>query len=399
MTPILSQWLLPALLFSLAPLIAFAPHATPVLLIVLFIAVLALPEQRARLAGCRPTAAWVALAALVLWAALSLIWSINPVRGGLVAARLAGMLVAGGLLACVFARLPVDARRRAELGLALAAAAVIVLLGSEIADQAAIARALRGVALEAFTQSVLQLFSRSAALLAVLVWPLAIALGRRTAPAIAVTFVVLAAVEIFLLPMHAARLGFVVGAGLALACWLAPVWTRRALTAGFVVGVFALPLAVYLIAGDVGPDDIPQRALRSWLHRIEIWQFTIGQIAEHPWIGWGLDTARVMPGGETQAPGQEVGIVLMPLHPHNNVLQLWLELGVVGVTAVAALGALLLRATGRADADPLARAAAVASIGAFLCMALLSYGVWQTWWVVTAWLAVLLFAMLLPADS
>jgi hypothetical protein len=64
-------------------------------------------------------------------------------------------------------------------------------------------------------------------------------------------------------------------------------------------------------------------------------------------------------------------------------LQVWLELGVVGVALGAALGAAVLLAAG---ASPVAAAALGAAVSG-IATGQLSFGVWQPWWIATLLLA------------
>ena len=59
----------------------------------------------------------------------------------------------------------------------------------------------------------------------------------------------------------------------------------------------------------------------SWFARAGIWRFVSGEVLSHPLIGWGMDASRMWPN-------------LIPLHPHNAALQVWLELGAVGAAIV-----------------------------------------------------------------
>ncbi|MGE0533281.1 MAG: O-antigen ligase domain-containing protein, partial [Hyphomonadaceae bacterium] len=80
-------------------------------------------------------------------------------------------------------------------------------------------------------------------------------------------------------------------------------------------------------------------------------------------------------GGET--------VPLLPLHPHNLSLQLWLETGVIGAALVAAA---LIWGAVRSARRSLARVDAAALAGALAAGALIahfSYGAWQEWWVAT----------------
>ncbi|HBA43609.1 MAG TPA: hypothetical protein DCZ07_11605, partial [Alphaproteobacteria bacterium] len=86
-------------------------------------------------------------------------------------------------------------------------------------------------------------------------------------------------------------------------------------------------------------------------------------------------------------------VTLLPLHPHNGALQIWLELGLPGALITAAL--LLALGFGIA-ALPLPtpqRAAATAAFTATLCLILLSFGLWQNWWQASFWLLLILFGL------
>jgi O-antigen ligase len=105
----------------------------------------------------------------------------------------------------------------------------------------------------------------------------------------------------------------------------------------------------------------------SWAQRMGYWRHAADWIVVHPARGWGLDASRMF------SPG-------IQLHPHNGALQIWLELGIVGVFAVAAFWVLVFLRLGRKERDP-AVAAAAASCSAYLVFGSVSFGVWQEWWL------------------
>jgi O-antigen ligase len=82
----------------------------------------------------------------------------------------------------------------------------------------------------------------------------------------------------------------------------------------------------------------------------------------------------------------------LPLHPHDAALQVWLELGAVGVLPFVALLALLWYRVADAAWPRLYGAAAAGSLAAALTIGFLSYGIWQEWWLGT--LALALFVVL-----
>jgi O-antigen ligase len=132
------------------------------------------------------------------------------------------------------------------------------------------------------------------------------------------------------------------------------------------------------------------------LPRFYIWAFAAERIAERPLLGWGMNASRSMPGGKDQIVdnirGKNYGEV-MPLHPHNIALQVWLELGVVGALLMAGLFArLILFGTVPARPPYVAAAAAGLTVTAFVQFAL-SYGAWQSWWLACVFLATAFLAI------
>ncbi|MEK9708579.1 MAG: hypothetical protein VW618_12280, partial [Alphaproteobacteria bacterium] len=111
-----------------------------------------------------------------------------------------------------------------------------------------------------------------------------------------------------------------------------------------------------------------------------------------PLFGWGLDASRDIPGGQTMIylfdlnDGRTAFGQALPLHPHNAVIQIWLELGIIGLALLALLFAAAIKATAQAM-NRFAQAAAAATVTSAFVMAQLGFGVWQGWWITTivAW--------------
>lgn len=124
----------------------------------------------------------------------------------------------------------------------------------------------------------------------------------------------------------------------------------------------------------------------SMQHRLYIWKFVAHQSLEHPFFGWGLKSSKYLPGGwELVHPG----MALLPLHPHNMVLQHWLELGMVGLVIMGSCLMGILAAIGRAGdhfARPV-RAVYYSVFFAFMAISMTAYGFWQVWWLCTAVMA------------
>ena len=108
--------------------------------------------------------------------------------------------------------------------------------------------------------------------------------------------------------------------------------------------------------------------------RLRIWQGMLPHIAGAPFIGHGIEHVR--DAGFIDAASGQIG---RPNHPHSALLQVWVDLGLVG--ALLLTGALLaaLRAVGRL---PRASAAMALSIlnGAMAVWSV-SHGMWQGWFI------------------
>lgn len=154
---------------------------------------------------------------------------------------------------------------------------------------------------------------------------------------------------------------------------------------GAVLVVVSMPflLATFLPDQEALNAMIPgQGAWSSETHRFHMWQFVIDAISNGSLLlGYGADASRSFPGANQKIMW---GIELMPLHPHNGALQVWLELGAIGTAVVATVLALIFRATkGMSNNE---RAVQAALLSAYIVPWLLSYGVWQSWWIALAWL-------------
>ena len=78
----------------------------------------------------------------------------------------------------------------------------------------------------------------------------------------------------------------------------------------------------------------------SAVHRIKIWEFVAKKISERPLLGWGMNSSKHFSDGKNMVytvSGEYLGEAL-PLHPHNTILQIWVELGLPGILVFLCLG-------------------------------------------------------------
>lgn len=130
----------------------------------------------------------------------------------------------------------------------------------------------------------------------------------------------------------------------------------------------------------------------SHTHRLFIWHSVTNQIFERFWTGFGFGSSRYrfthINGQDILLPkGAESIILRAPetcLHPHNFMLQIWLEMGAIGVI----LGCITWimywhKRYKKSDSYE------IAFWGSALCVAATGISIWQSWWLI-------LLVMLIP---
>jgi O-antigen ligase len=163
----------------------------------------------------------------------------------------------------------------------------------------------------------------------------------------------------------------VIGLGLApltvLAVWRWPRAMPR-LMAGGAVGLFlGMPAIIWALRHFADYAAIERALPLSYALRMGYWSHAIDWIRLEPLRGWGLDASRMF------GPG-------IVLHPHNNPLQVWMELGAVGAVLAAALWGVMLSRLSRPDRD-LLTAATAGCAAVYLLFAMFNFGIWQEWWL------------------
>ena len=184
-------------------------------------------------------------------------------------------------------------------------------------------------------------------------------------------------------------------------------WVRPRLTAGLILaGLAALALVL---------PELPRRTSVmaplveaasdmgfSVQHRLVVLHFSAERIAERPWLGWGARASRELPGADRTVAEHAASLPepwpvlavtpsaalerVMPLHPHNAVIEARLELGLIGTgLLLLALGACICPR--RQPGPAVAAALGVTSAAATLWMT--SYGLWQSWLIAAVLLALI----------
>jgi O-antigen ligase len=151
------------------------------------------------------------------------------------------------------------------------------------------------------------------------------------------------------------------------------------LLAGVAVALFlGMPALVWSIRRFVDYAALERAVPTTDAMRLGYWSHAVDWIQLRPLRGWGLDASRVF------GPG-------IKLHPHNEPLQVWLELGAIGALLAAAFWGLALSGLSRAQSS--LRAAATAACASVYLLFGVNFGVWQEWWLGLGALIAMLSAM------
>jgi O-antigen ligase len=338
------------------------------------------------------------VAIILAWSALSLFWTIDAEDAFVKYVSVAGfgfLATAGLVFAPAFSEHERHALRRFILaGIAIGFIAVFF----EMATTGAIGNIILSETRYG-KQGDLSL-SDPSSLLFLFVWPAAAILWRSW-PLIATGVVGGALVSSYFIPGASASIGLTIGTVFFFASLLASRGAMIFLAAAVTLGILAAPFAPRL-APEFNPAAIRAGSNSgdgAYLHRMDVWDFTIRNIEERPWAGWGFNASSKFPGGNARydvrdRSGKNVGQASrLPQHPHNGALQVWLELGFPGALGFAALFGLAALRTAR-QADPAGAAAALALIATAVPMWFLSFGIWQIGGISVLLLTSLLFAAL-----
>jgi O-antigen ligase len=190
----------------------------------------------------------------------------------------------------------------------------------------------------------------------------------------------------------AVKLGFIVGVLVFLAALAWPRWINQIMGVAITIGILTAPLIPSLLPNPLVPSKNLEFFSPSSAHRILIWKNTAEHIKQKLFIGSGLDATRGLytakdriiydfPSSLSNGAAYSVFYEPIPLHPHNAILQLWLELGAVG--ALIGLGLLLaiLRSIRGGRLLRMDQAVALGLFSTTLTLASISFGIWQGWWL------------------
>lgn len=338
----------------------------------------------------------LALFAGLAWG--SAFWSFTP--GESLKTSLSLTLTFFGGLLLVAAGLGLDKTERRFFENALMAGGVVgfLFLGEEILSGNTVLRVLE-TALGAPRdpeKNLLLTLNQGGVVASLYLWPLAMTFRRRNGTAFAVAAVVLMLSVLAFGDADSPKAALVLGFAAMLAGLFRTRIVAVLLAAAVASGVLAAPWIVSQIPDPLKWGNAAASLPKSTQHRIVIWKTAAGLIAKKPVLGYGMDTSRAFygenqkvlytyPGNEMNAPWQN-RFEPIPLHPHNGVLQIWLEFGALGAVLLLAFLMAVIRAIAGSGGGEFERSALLGGFVTALVIFSISFGAWQSWWLAALFL-------------
>jgi O-antigen ligase len=320
--------------------------------------------------------AWVYL----IFSAISSIWAVEPIETLNLTWRMALILIGAICMFEFVAALPHE--KKYSMAKVLLVSFIVGIIAANI-------EIISGGLITKFVKSSKHVYkltdlNRGSSYLSVIFWPCFAYLllsGRKTYAGIlfAITFITVLRLESQSAPL---------ALGLAAAVFvLISLTGRRGISLIMVLTILVIP-AVAITAKLMDPakmfqtvPDIPNSASE---YRLYIWNYAANKASEKPWLGWGFNAARSFPVAESEyvLGGRHP----LPLHPHNNILQVWLETGIVGVVIFAAFLLFLMQRVKDIGVESgkgkdLGMALFMGLIVNYFIIGAIGYGIWQNWWV------------------
>ena len=338
------------------------------------------------------------IGACIFLAFMSAAWSITPGVTIQTAVSFSATLAGGAFLFRNMESLQKDGNQRFSEYIIFGGAVGYLFLGFELLTGAQTTVFI----LENFgrtipkTDNPLSLLNSASSVGSILVWIWILALARRFTWRVNLPLAVMAVGVLLLSEAAAPQLAMVIG----LVVFSAAIFKPKIAFNLFFIVVAAAALLAPLIAAKLPNPTAKNNKVEfisnSAAHRLVIWRNTASHIIDSPILGLGFDTSRALysrmdretveinPGSRTN--NWNGTFEPIPLHPHNGVLQIWLEFGVFGIAIFLTLLYVMFQGIARSASDPFGKAICLGAVACALTIFSLSFGAWQSWWLAALFL-------------
>lgn len=177
--------------------------------------------------------------------------------------------------------------------------------------------------------------------------------------------------------------------------YVMPFWITRM---GMIFSYTFLFFSPFLYTDILSAATVSNSIYFQWIlnknlfHRWLAWEYYSKKFFEKPLLGWGLESSRYMPTESELAPGFN-----NLLHPHNNSIQVYAELGIIGGILYALFFSSLFYMVEKHVKDRLSIAVCNATITFGFVCAEITHNVWRNYWLSLAALTAGLIIIFLKA--
>lgn len=173
--------------------------------------------------------------------------------------------------------------------------------------------------------------------------------------------------------------GVILATGMFFLSYAMPFWMTRISMIGSYTFLIVSPIIYTHSIPPARILDSPHFAWllnRSFYHRFLAWEFYAKKFFSQTFLGWGLNSSRYLPTDPLLAPGYE-----NTLHPHNNSLQAFVELGLIGGVLYALFFASLFWVVEKYVKDRLSVAVCNATLVFGFIEAEVTHNLWRNYWL------------------
>lgn len=192
------------------------------------------------------------------------------------------------------------------------------------------------------------------------------------------TFLILSCL-ILLTLCQTAFYGLVLGSTMFGLSYFMPFWmTRIGMIASYTFLIFSPAFYTHIVSSTMLAESPYFKWLinRNLFHRYLSWEYYSNKFFEKPFLGWGVESSRYLPTNLTLAPGYD-----HLMHPHNNSIQVYAELGLIGGILYALFFSSLFFLVGKHVKDRLSVAVCNATITFGFVGAEITHNAWRNYWL------------------